>query len=119
MNIIIKYLLTAAIVVAVSELAKKSDKLGALLVALPIVTILSMIWLHLESKAGGDISKVANHAYYTFWYVIPTLPMFIVLSILLKKGMSFWLSMMIYILGTWLIFYLFNIVLKRFGIYLV
>jgi len=49
MNVWIKYLITAAVVVAVSELAKRSDKLGALMVAMPLVTILAMIWIHVES----------------------------------------------------------------------
>jgi hypothetical protein len=73
--IITKYLITAVVVVLVSELAKRSDKLGALVAALPMVTILTLIWLHVEKQPA---TKVANHAWYTFWYVVPTLPMFLV-----------------------------------------
>ncbi len=69
-----KYLLTAAVVVLVSELARRSDKLGALVAALPLVTLLTLIWLHVE---GQGEARVANHAWYTFWYVVPTLPMFL------------------------------------------
>ena len=65
--IIFKYLVTAAIVVAVSEVAKRSDKLGALIVALPLVTILAMIWLYVEKQPP---EKIASHAWYTFWYVV-------------------------------------------------
>jgi len=57
--IVTKYLITAAMVVAVSEFAKRSDKLGALIAALPMVTVLTLIWLHVEKQPE---SKVANHA---------------------------------------------------------
>ncbi len=119
MPIIIKYLITAAIVVAASELAKRSDKLGALIVALPMVTIIAMIWLHVEAKGGEQVAKVANHAYYTFWYVIPTLPMILVMSRMLKQGVNFWLALTIHILGTLVLFYLSYFILRKFGIDLV
>jgi len=61
--IITKYLITAAIIVAASEIAKRSDKFGALVVALPIVTIMAMIWMYVENESN---EKIANHAWYTF-----------------------------------------------------
>ncbi|MDZ4261628.1 MAG: DUF3147 family protein, partial [Pseudomonadota bacterium] len=63
--IITKYLITAAVVVLISEVAKQSDKLGGLVAALPIVTILALIWLYVENQST---EKIANHAWYTFWY---------------------------------------------------
>lgn len=77
-----KYLITAAMVVLISETAKRSDKLGGLLAALPLVTILSLLWLFLENQPE---EKIANHAYYTFWYVLPTLPMFLLFPYLLPR----------------------------------
>src|SRR3546814_6987192 len=71
--IITKYLITSAIVVAVSELAKRSDRLGALLASLQLVTLLALTWLYLDKQPAEKITK---HAWYTFWYVVPTLPMF-------------------------------------------
>lgn len=79
--ILTKYFITAAVVVIVSEFAKRSDKLGALVAALPMVTILTLIWLHVENQPE---TKVANHAWYTFWYVVPTLPMFLIFPFLLQ-----------------------------------
>lgn len=73
--LIIKYFITAGLVVLVSELAKRSDKLGGVIAALPLVTVLALIWLYMEDQPA---SKIANHAYYTFWYVLPTLPMFLI-----------------------------------------
>lgn len=81
-----KYLITAALVVAVSEIAKRSDRLGAVMAALPLVTFLALIWLHVESQ---PTEKLANHAWYTFWYVLPTLPMFLAFPMLLDR-IGFW-----------------------------
>ena len=72
--LITKYLVTAAVVVAVSEAAKRSDRFGGLIAALPLVTLLTLIWLRAENQSS---EKIANHAWYTFWYVVPTLPMFL------------------------------------------
>lgn len=110
--LITKYLITAAIVVAVSEIAKRSDKLGALIVALPIVTILVMVWLYIEKQ---PMEKIANHAWYTFWYVVPTLPMFLIFPMLLQK-FSFWFSLLISAVITIICFWLLVLVVKNFGI---
>lgn len=110
--IIFKYLITAAIVVLVSEFAKANDKLGGLIAALPIVTVLALIWLNIENQ---PITKIANHAYYTFWYVLPTLPMFLLFQYLLPKW-GFWLTLLSCILFTLLVFYLYALALKNFGI---
>ena len=84
--LIIKYLITAAIVVGVSEAAKRSDRLGGLVAALPIVTVLALVWLYLDRQ---PTEKIANHAWYTFWYVLPTLPMFVIFPALLVR-IGFW-----------------------------
>src|SRR3546814_5265001 len=84
--IITKYLITSAIVVAVSELAKRSDRLGALLASLPLVTLLALTWLYLDKQPA---EKIANHAWYTFWYVVPTLPMFLIFPRLFAR-FGFW-----------------------------
>jgi F0F1-type ATP synthase assembly protein I len=110
--LIIKYLITAGVVVAVSEFAKTSDKLGSLVAALPMVTVLTLIWLFVENQPS---SKIANHAYYTFWYVIPTLPMFLLFPYLLPK-FGFWLTLLSCIIVTLVIFYIYANVLKNFGI---
>jgi uncharacterized membrane protein (GlpM family) len=87
--LIAKYLITAAVVVVVSEAAKRSDKLGGFIAALPLVTILTLIWLHMENQ---ETSKLANHAWYTFWYVLPTLPMFLAFPVLLDR-IGFWATL--------------------------
>ncbi len=110
--LILKYLITAAVVVMVSEFAKANDKLGGLIAALPLVTVLALIWLYVEKQ---PMSKISNHAYYTFWYVIPTLPMFLLFPYLLPK-LDFWPTLLACIIFTVAIFYVYALVLKNFGI---
>jgi hypothetical protein len=110
--IITKYFLTAAVVVLVSEVAKRSDKLGGLVAALPMVTVLALIWLYVEQQPP---EKIANHAWYTFWYVIPTLPMFLVFPALLPR-LGFWPTLGACVLITLASFGLFALLVRRFGI---
>ncbi len=110
--IITKYLITAAVVVVVSEVAKRSDRAGALLAALPLVTLLALIWLQVEKQ---PTAKIANHAWYTFWYVVPTLPMFLAFPRLLAR-FGFWPALAISAVITVLCFALFALAVKPFGI---
>jgi len=110
--LIMKYLITAGVVVLVSEFAKRSDKLGGLIASLPLVTVLTLIWLYVEHQST---SKIANHAYYTFWYVIPTLPMFLLFPYLLPKW-GFPLTLITCVIFTMVVFFLFALVLKQFGV---
>ena len=95
-----------------SEFAKRSDRLGALIASLPLVTVLTLIWLHVE-KPPAD--KLANHAWYTFWYVVPTLPMSLVFPSLLARW-GFWPALDICVVLTVAYFALFALLVKRFGI---
>jgi hypothetical protein len=113
--LIVKYAVTALIIVVVSEVAKRTDRVGALIASLPLVTVMVMIWLHLEHQGTA---KIANHAYYTFWYVLPTLPMFLVLPAMLNRGVGFWTSLGANALLTIAAFYVTAMVMKRFGVVL-
>jgi len=110
--IITKYFLTAAVVVLISELAKRSDKLGAFVAALPLVTILALIWLYVEKQPQA---RIANQAWYTFWYVVPTLPMFLVFPLLLPR-LGFWPALLAGIVMTAACFAVWAYALRRFGI---
>lgn len=110
--LIVKYLVTAGVVVLVSELAKRSDKLGGLVAALPLVTVLTLIWLYVEQQ---PVSKIANHAWYTFWYVIPTLPMFLAFPVLLPR-IGFWATLLACVVITMICFGVFAVAVRRFGI---
>ena len=112
--IVTKYLLTAGMVVLISEVAKRSDRLGGFIAALPLMTLLTLTWLYVENQPE---EKIANHAYYTFWYVIPTLPMFLLFPYLLPK-LGFWLIMGASVVVTVICFGLFALVMKSFGVQL-
>lgn len=110
--IISKYFLTAIVVVVVSEVAKRSDKYGGLIAALPLITVLTLIWLNAENQSA---EKIANHAWYTFWYVLPTLPALLAFPMLLPR-FGFWPTLIIYIAATASCFGLFALCVRRFGI---
>ena len=110
--LITKYLITAAIVVLVSEAARRSDRLGGLFAALPLVTVLTLIWLHVE---GQSHQRIGNHAWYTFWYVLPTLPMFLAFPFLLSR-VGFWPALVLSALITFLCFAATAAILRRYGL---
>ncbi len=112
--LIFKYLLTAGVVVLVSEVAKRSDKLGGFVAALPLVTFLALIWLYVEKQPQ---EKISNHAWYTFWYVVPTLPMFLAFPFLLPR-LGFWPTMLASAVITVVCFGLFALLVRPFGIHL-
>lgn len=110
--LITKYLITAALVVAISEFAKRSDKLGGLVAALPLMTFLTLVWLYVEKQPD---EKIANHAWYTFWYVLPTLPMFFTFPYFLSR-IGFWPTLGVSVLITLACFGVFVLLLRPFGI---
>ena len=110
-----KLLFTAIIIVIISEIAKHYDRLAALLASLPLVTLITLFWLYYENQPE---EKIANHAYYTFWYVIPTLPMFIFFPWAIKV-FGFWITFILSIFLTIIIFFLYATILKKFGINLI
>ena len=113
--ILFKLLFTSIIIVIISEIAKHYDRLAALVASLPLVTLITLFWLYYENQAED---KIANHAYYTFWYVIPTLPMFIFFPWAIKV-FGFWITFILSIFLTIIIFFLYATILKKFGINLI
>lgn len=86
----VKVVLTAVLVVAIVELAKRSTLAGAVLASVPLTSVLAMIWLYVDT---ADAEKVAGLATGIFWLVLPSLALFIALPLLLRAGWSFWLSL--------------------------
>ncbi|MCX4188952.1 DUF3147 family protein [Methylophaga sp. OBS3] len=112
--LISKYIITAGIVVLLSEIVKRSEKFGALLTALPIIALLTMFWLYVEHQPN---EKIGQYAVYTFWYVLPTLPMFLLFPFWLHR-VGFWGAIVISILITIIAIWLLALLLKPFGIIL-
>lgn len=87
---VLKAALSGVIIAAVSETAKRNAGFGALVASLPLVSILGMIWLWRDTS---DAARLADHAGATFWYVLPSLPMFLVMPALLRNGVPFWAAL--------------------------
>ena len=85
--LLIKAGISGVIVAVVSETARRSPGLGALIVSLPLVSILGMIWLWRDTH---DPQRMAAHVGATFWYVLPSMPMFLLMPALIRRGVGFW-----------------------------
>lgn len=87
---IAKVALTSVVVVGVSEIAKRSTLVGAVLASLPLTSLLAFVWLYSET---GDVQKIATLSHGIFWLVLASLPFFLILPALLNTGWGFWASM--------------------------
>jgi hypothetical protein len=88
---LLKTLIAAIIIVLATELSKRSTSMAAFLLALPIVSITTFIWIWIETQ---DKNKIADLSSMTFWYVIPSLPMFLLFSWLLRHNVNFFVSLL-------------------------
>jgi hypothetical protein len=95
--LIIKCLISGAMVAAVSEIARRYPGWGGLVASLPLTSLLAMLWLWRDT---GDSGRVAELSVSTIWFFVPSVPLFIALPLLLRSGVGFWLSMAIVIAGT-------------------
>jgi hypothetical protein len=88
--LLIKAVISGGVIVAVSEIAKRHPGFGALIASLPLISILGMVWLWHDKP---DAANMADHAQATFWYVLPSLPMFLVIPALLRRDVPFWAAL--------------------------
>lgn len=109
----IKALLSGVIIAAASEIAKRNPGIGALILSLPLISILAFIWLWRDTS---DTERIAALAQSTFWFVLPTLPMFLVLPALLRSGTGFWTALGLSCLLTILLYAVTVWTLGRLGI---
>lgn len=109
---VVKLLVSAGIIVLISELSKKLPLLASLIASLPLVSVLGMIWMYGEKV---EVEKIAAHAEGTFWYVLPSLPMFLLMPWMLKKGISFPASLGAGIALTGVLYFVMTKVLAKFG----
>ena len=86
----IKAALSGIIIAIVSEVAKRYPGFGALIASLPLVSVLGMIWLWRDKP---DVPNMAAHVQATFWFVLPSLPMFLLIPLMLRNGIGFWVSL--------------------------
>src|SRR6059058_3472541 len=93
----IKAALSGAIVAAVSEIARRYPGWGGLVASLPLTSLLAMLWLWRDTGNSGNVAALAGS---TFWFILPSLPLFVALPWLLRSGIGFWASMALAVAGT-------------------
>jgi len=89
--LLVKAGLSGVIVALVSEIARRNPGAGGLLASLPLVSVLGMIWLWRDTH---DVGRMAAHAEATFWFVLPSLPMFLLIPLLMRSGVGFWQALL-------------------------
>jgi hypothetical protein len=109
----IKASLSGIIIAAASEVARKFPGFGALIASLPLVSILGILWLWRDTS---DPVRIADHAFATFWFVLPSLPMFLLVPLMLKRGLGFWPALLIGCVVTILLYTATTWALPRFGV---
>ena len=92
-----KFCVSALIIVLISEIAKRHSVFAALMAALPLTSLLAMIWMHID---GVDSTQIAVLSYQIFWLVLPSLLFFIFFPVLIKQGLDFWLSLGLSLMAT-------------------
>ena len=115
MQYTIKVLITAVVVVAVSELGKRSSFWGAVLASLPLTSLLAFVWLY---RGTGNVEAVVSLSHGIFWLVLASLPLFLILPAMLKSGVSFWPAFGASCLVTAGLYFGLVWVLRRFGVQL-
>ncbi len=102
----IKAALSGVLIAAASEVARRHAGIGALIASLPLISVLGMIWLWRDTH---DTARLADHAAATLWYVLPSLPMFVLIPVMLRAGAGFWpallvgcaLTVLLYLITIW------------------
>lgn len=109
--IVTKILVTASLIVLITEIAKRSDKWGGLVAALPVTTFLVLFWMYAE---GAGDKKIASHIRYTLFFVLPTLPMFVLFPLVIAR-LGFWPAIASSVAITAICLYLFNLLAEPLG----
>ena len=110
---ILKVLITAIVIVLAAEVAKRSSLLAGLIVSMPLITVLTLIWLYWDTR---DAQKIIDLSYNTIIMVIPSFVFFIFLPLMLKLKQSFSISLFTAILSTSIAYFIFIFFLKKFGV---
>ena len=108
---VLKILITASLIVIVSEIAKINDRIGGLLAALPITTFIILFWLYYEKSST---EKISNHMSFTLLYLLPTLPMFFTFPYFINK-FGFYISIILSIVMTTIFVLVVDLISKKFG----
>jgi hypothetical protein len=117
---IIKIFISATLIYAVNEVVVRHSKplLGSLIASLPLVSVLTFIWIWADLRGKPDqlVAKLGAHSVGVFWFVLPSLPMFLLIPWMLRKGIGFWPALATGCVLTMLLYLLMVKLLARFGV---
>lgn len=109
----LKVLISALLIATISEIARRHSGFAALVASLPLTSLLAFIWLHLDAAPA---EQIANLSYQIFWLVLPSLVLFLLLPVLLRTGLDFWLSLALSAAATIACYFAFLPLLRRLGV---
>jgi uncharacterized membrane protein (GlpM family) len=116
MNLLIKVVISGALVALIAEISRRNATLAALLAALPIVSLLAILWMYHDT---GNVNQIADFSMNVFWYVLPSLIFFVLLPVLLRSAhLPFYLALLISAAATIAGFFILKAILARFGVQL-
>lgn len=110
---ILKLVVTALLIVLISEIAKRSSLFGAMLAAIPLMSIIAMTWMYIDTNSS---TKAVEFSQNIVWLIVPSMTLFIMFPLLIKKGLSFYLSIGISVLMTIFAYYSVIFILEKLGI---
>jgi hypothetical protein len=110
---VLKLVISAVLIVAISEISKRYSLTAGILASLPIVSVLAMIWLYIDTASIQKVSKLSTSI---FWMVLPSLSLFLMLPLLLKNKVAFYPALIISSLVMVVLYYVMILVLRKFGI---
>ena len=112
---VFKVFISALIIVAITEIAKRSSGFAALVASLPLTSLLAFVWLYVEGSTPAQIAELSSQI---FWLVLPSLVLFLLLPLLIKQGFGFWLSFGLSIAATIGCYLALLPILRRLGVQL-
>lgn len=112
MQFLLKIAISAVIIALVSEVSKRSTMVAAILISIPLTSILAFVWIYAEQK---DVTKVIEMSHSIFWLVIPSLAFFLILPMSLKAGINFYLALLISIISTSVLYAITTYLITKFG----
>ena len=113
MYFLLKALLSGLLMALISEVSRRSAGIGALIAALPVMSIIAVVWLWRDTS---DAARIADHLTATFWYVLPSMPMFLAIPAMLRAGLGFWAALTLGSILTLILFGILLFIAPRFGI---
>ena len=109
----LKAVLSGLLVATISTVARRYPGWGGLIASLPLVSLLSMLWLYGETRDAESVAKLSMGA---FWFILPSMPMFVIIPKMLRSGISFPVTMTVAIGLTIILYAAMNWIAPRVGI---